>query len=278
MKKSDWLMYFGVLILFIYLFTTITGAEDINECAGCSGCCCSCDCSDGESDSDNDYYCDGTTTTTTSSAGGGGSTADAVCTADANCGSGCNEGQKCVGSGSSAACTAAATQETCQNPDTADEDCRSGAGSGLNRRGVDNSCDDDADGYMDDSFLGGGRDCDDTRDDVHPGATEECDNIDHDCDGDSRKQDGVTVACTDDSCKCPSQNGVCQNSVRTCMAPVFITASNSYWSACGETTYTRHNPAYEPRETTCNDGLDNDCDGTVDTTDPDCASTEIDIS
>ena len=45
---------------------------------------------------------------------------------------------------------------------------------------VDDS-DADGDGYA--AIIDGGQDCDDENDDVHPGASEDCDGIDEDCDG-----------------------------------------------------------------------------------------------
>ncbi len=63
------------------------------------------------------------------------------------------------------------------NPDTKDDDLdNDGFGSILRSCAVDP-----------------GSDCDDSRGDVHPGATEECDGVDNDCDGKTDSVDGETV-------------------------------------------------------------------------------------
>jgi hypothetical protein len=63
---------------------------------------------------------------------------------------------------------------------------------------------------------------------------------------------------------CPNQNGVCSGSEEVC--------AGSQWPGCNYTTI----PGYEAIEATCNDALDNDCDGLTDIADADCSvATEI---
>jgi len=49
------------------------------------------------------------------------------------------------------------------------------------------SCDQDGDGYL--SIACGGKDCDDTRQDIYPGAPDICDGDDNDCDGTADEND-----------------------------------------------------------------------------------------
>ncbi len=76
-----------------------------------------------------------------------------------------------------------------------------------------------------------------------------CDGLDNDCDG---VVDNVFSISQE---LCVNQLGVCEGSLRLC--------GGSQPGDCSETDYTSHNAAYETEETLC-DGLDNDCDGTVD--------------
>lgn len=78
-----------------------------------------------------------------------------------------------------------------------------------------------------------------------------------------------TSACTGGSCTdgetqlCPLQEGVCSGSEQTC--------TDSTWPGCDYSGIA----GYEETETTCDDGLDNDCDGLVDSADDDCEATWI---
>ena len=115
---------------------------------------------------------------------------------------------------------------------------------------VDEGCDDDGDGYCDAEMTvvgsdvmtcpEGGGDCKDAFKAVHPNAEELCDGADNDCSG---------VA--DEGCACNYKGktkGVCKNG--EIIPPD---------GACSPP------PEYEEEETASNcDGLDNDCDGTVD--------------
>jgi hypothetical protein len=58
---------------------------------------------------------------------------------------------------------------------------------------------------------------------------------------------------------CPLQEGVCAGCVQTC-------TEENIWPGCDYSTI----PDYEPSESNCTDGLDNDCDGLVDGEDPSC--------
>ena len=67
-------------------------------------------------------------------------------------------------------------------------------------------------------------------------------------------------SCIEDATRaCANQTGVCFGFQETC--------SGGSWPGCGATEYGGN---YEATELTCNDGLDNDCDGSTDCADPDC--------
>ncbi|MBD3312874.1 DUF4215 domain-containing protein [Candidatus Woesearchaeota archaeon] len=95
-------------------------------------------------------------------------------------------------------------------------------------------------------------DCDDSDASVHPGASEICNGIDDDCDPSTADGSGEEPPLNS------LQKGVCAGSLQTCVG-------TAGWQDDISSIL-----AYEPAEESCNDGLDNDCDGLRDCEDPDC--------
>ncbi|MDD5254258.1 MAG: putative metal-binding motif-containing protein [Candidatus Nanoarchaeia archaeon] len=87
-------------------------------------------------------------------------------------------------------------------------------------------------------------DCDDTRNNVYPGATEVCDILDNDCNAETQDGSGVPTPSN------TKQDGVCAGSLQICSEGTWI---DSYIGVQN----------YEEIETTC-DGKDNDCDASAD--------------
>ena len=116
------------------------------------------------------------------------------------------------------------------------------------------SCDEDGDGY-DATGACGGSDCDDTDASVNPGATEYCDGIDNDCDGTVDEDDAIDVstwyADTDtDGYGDPASSDI------DCDQPSGYVADDT---DCDDTVASTY-----PGATEYCDGVDNDCDGTID--------------
>lgn len=117
--------------------------------------------------------------------------------------------------------------------------------------GIDNDCD-------------GNTDCDDTECELAhecciSSGIEECDEIDNDCNG---VVDDIDII---SSPSCPLTLGVCSGSYPVC------DGANG-WLNCTAQDY---GSSYEEVERSCNDSLDNDCDGTVDSEDTDCVEPAI---
>ena len=148
-----------------------------------------------------------------------------------------------------------ASTETCNN---ADNDCD---------YLVDEGCDDDNDNYADStmtcsgSFRDGlgvvrlcssfGGDCDDNSNARNPGATELCDAIDQNCDG--NPYNGFTQ----ETCQayCESQGYMWSN-------------NGGNLNCCGNNV--NEDSPYQATETACTDTRDNDCNGLIDVNDAAC--------
>lgn len=159
-----------------------------------------------------------------------------------NVGSDCDDTRSYVSPGSS---------ETC---DGFDNNCNGQ---------TDEGCDDDQDRYCDMSmqlyngssmctntiFTGNGmygNDCDDNSIGIHPGASEICDGINNDCSDATADGSSQTAQLNN------LQAGVCAGSYQTCNGA-------SGW----QDDYSSLQ-LYEDPETSCSDGEDNNCDGTID--------------
>jgi hypothetical protein len=182
---------------------------------------------------------------------------------------------------------------------------------------VDNDCDGDTDEadcgtctdsdgdhyYAEDAQCPTGNDCDDADQEVNPGATEECNGKDDDCDdqtdegdvcgGDCVDADGdqhyaISVDCAagddcddNDSGVYPGAFDACNNKDDDCddstdedlgTANCGIGACFSEVPSCVDGQQMNCTPLDPPEaaETSCNDGEDNDCDGYADGEDDDC--------
>ncbi|MBU0662417.1 MAG: DNRLRE domain-containing protein [Candidatus Diapherotrites archaeon] len=113
------------------------------------------------------------------------------------------------------------------------------------------SCtDNDSDGYGTAGSSGctySGTDCDDSSSAVNPGATETCNSVDDDCDGDTDEggvcddcEEGTTQPCGE------TEEGACSYGTQTCV--------DGEWGECG-------GDYQGPESETCGNGIDEDCDG-----------------
>lgn len=104
----------------------------------------------------------------------------------------------------------------------------------------------DGDGYF--AYYGCGTlvDCDDGIFEINPGGSETCNGLDDDCDGSTDEPSEL------DAPLCGLQAGVCSGYEQQCVGGA--------WESC---TY-EEVPGYEVEEMSCDDGLDNDCDGLTD--------------
>jgi MYXO-CTERM domain-containing protein len=126
-------------------------------------------------------------------------------------------------------------EEICD--DEVDQDC--------NGQDLQCACGDaDLDGYSDAAC--GGLDCNDSSAEVHPGASEACNLVDDDCDADTDEELGE-ISCG---------IGACFTSISACILGQ-------------EPTCEPLDPP-EAAEASCEDEVDNDCDGYFDAEDDDC--------
>jgi hypothetical protein len=180
-----------------------------------------------------------------------------------------------------AACTECDDADAAVNPDAVeicdgvDDDC-DGTIDGALAVGATTFHDDvDGDGYGDATrsavacdapvgYVADATDCDDTRARTNPGASEYCDSIDDDCDGDVDESDAVDVI-TWYADADADYYGDPATSVVACDRPLGYTHDDT---DCDDA----HANAFPGASESC-DTLDNDCDGTVDEADSPDATT-----
>jgi MYXO-CTERM domain-containing protein len=114
------------------------------------------------------------------------------------------------------------------------------------------TCDEDGDGYDATGADCRGDDCDDTDPDIHPGATDVCDGIDNDCDGEI-DEDGESTWYRDFDGDGYGDSGM---GFESCDPPSSYVADDTDCDDGDATVY--------PGAPEICDGLDNDCDGDID--------------
>ncbi|MFH1723230.1 MAG: LamG-like jellyroll fold domain-containing protein, partial [Elusimicrobiota bacterium] len=112
--------------------------------------------------------------------------------------------------------------------------------------------DDDGDAYAQEGGVCGPADCDDADDSVNPGATEMCDGIDNNCDG--QIDEGLILAFYRDTDS--DGYGDAASTTQVCDAPAGYVVDST---DCDDT-----DGAVNPAAVEMCDGVDNDCDGVVD--------------
>jgi large repetitive protein len=122
-------------------------------------------------------------------------------------------------------------------------------------------------GYVDDDT-----DCDDNSDSVNPDATEFCDTIDNDCDGDTDEDVSTTFYVDEDG----DGYGDSSASTEDCLEPSGYTTNAT---DCDDTDELVNPGAEESIDAeTCEDEVDNDCDGDTDEDDSSCECVDSDTA
>ncbi len=126
--------------------------------------------------------------------------------------------------------------------------------------------DGDSDGYGDSAsgttvacdlpagYSASSDECDDGNSNIHPTGTELCDGVDNDCDGNTDEADAANAPAWYSDSDGDGYGG--SSSVRACSQPAGTTSSST---DCND-----GNAAVNPAAAESCDGVDNDCDGTVD--------------
>jgi hypothetical protein len=150
--------------------------------------------------------------------------------------------------------------------DDKDNDCDGTADCGDADCSDDDACrtctDADGDSFYAEANCGAAVDCDDTNASVNPAASEVCDDgLDNDCDGSTDCEDSDCAA--DEACRsCTDGDGDGYYAQADCGTAV----------DCDDSNADIHPDAAE----VCEDGLDNDCDGSTDNEDADCGGSTDD--
>ena len=214
-------------------------------------------------DTDSDGYSNGTTTTTCARPSGYKVASELTATSGD-----CNDNNAAIHPGAVEVCTGDLDEDCDTKIDCADTDC---TGNPACTTVISYYCDSDSDGYKDASVDGtctgtgcqpagcqttAGTDCNDNDAAIHPGAVELCDGKNNDCNTATADGSGESWYGTPTNCGV----GACAKTGH------FTCTAGSKVDTC-----TPGNPTQTP-ETSCSDGLDNDCDGKVDCADTDCAS------
>ena len=155
--------------------------------------------------------------------------------------------------------------------------CATGGGTAPGNSPPMDCNDRDGDGY---SYP---TDCDDDDASVHPGAVEDCDGVDDDCDGHvdngfDDDQDGWSSCmgdCDNDNANIhpgateTPYDGIDQDCDGSDLDDV---DNDGYVGGGGGDDCNDNDPDINPGvDERCTDNIDNDCDGFIDTTDPDCS-------
>jgi len=192
--------------------------------------------------------------------GGGGKSGGPVCTdadsdgyyAESGCNTAvdCNDASSAVKPGAVEVCSDSLDNDCDGTIDCADDDCTADA--------TCQTCTDgDSDNFYGQIGCGTNVDCDDDDATVKPGGTEVCDDaLDNDCDG--------TIDCGDSDCTSDFACQTCTDGDADGFPAQFGCPAAM---DCDDGDVAIKPGAIE----ICDDGIDNDCDGTVDCADTDCA-------
>lgn len=115
-------------------------------------------------------------------------------------------------------------------------------------------------------------DCNDNDPLINPGAIEDCDGVDNDCDAYRDEGCATCVDADSDNDYGSGDEGTCSITEYDCNDDNFrvnLTTTNT-WCDCDNTNGGGESDGRRSEYGLCSDGVDNDCDGLIDIVDPDC--------